>query len=102
MRIEILYFEDCPNHEGAEHIVRDVLSDLQCDAEIVKIDVPDNETAERLRFPGSPTIRIDGEDIIPDIDQTDYGLRCRLYQTVNGVSGVPDPESVRAALRRYL
>jgi len=36
--------------------------------------------AEQLRFPGSPTIRVDGRDVQPGFeDPADYTSRCRLY-----------------------
>jgi hypothetical protein len=37
--------------------------------------------AERLRFPGSPTIRVEGEDIFPSegTEWEDWRLGCRLY-----------------------
>ena len=100
MKIEILYFEGCPHHEPAEKAVRDVLNDLNLEAEIAHVDVCDGATAERVRFPGSPTIRVDGEDVAPVETDGSYSLRCRVYQTPSGLAGVPDKEAIRAAIRR--
>ena len=57
--------------------------------------------AERLRFPGSPTIRVDGADIDPiGADEQPFGLTCRLYRRADGrASPLPDPEQIRQALR---
>jgi len=53
------------------------------------------ESAERLRFLGSPTIRVDGKDIEPAArGRTHFGMSCRMY----GSSGVPPRELVEAAL----
>ena len=41
--------------------------------------------AERERFLGPPSVRVDGYDIEPGADaRTDYGLKCRLYRTESG------------------
>lgn len=56
-------------------------------------EVPDDEQAQRERFLGSPTIRVDGRDIEPGAAaRTDYGLKCRIYQTPAGLSGLPPDE----------
>ena len=56
--------------------------------------------AATMRFPGSPTIRVDGVDIEPGfIDPGDYTPRCRLYRTSAGLRGVPDPAWIEDALR---
>ena len=65
MRIELLWFEGCPNHEVAEELLREVLDDLDAEATVVRVEVPDEETGNRVCFPGSPTIRVDGTDIEP-------------------------------------
>lgn len=56
--------------------------------------------AQEASFPGSPTIRIDGEDIQPPGDAP-IGLSCRVYRRRDGnISPLPDPTDVRAALDR--
>ena len=57
--------------------------------------------ADRLRFPGSPTIRVNGGDIDPGgAEEQQFGLTCRVYRRADGqVSPLPDPERIRAALR---
>lgn len=99
MKIEILYFEGCPNHEPADCAVREVLTEIGVEAEIEFVDVPDEATAQRVKFPGSPTIRVDGEDVIPPEDEDQYCLRCRVYQTGSGFAGVPDKDAIQAKIR---
>jgi len=57
--------------------------------------------AERMRFPGSPTIRVDGADVDPGgAGEQPFGLTCRVYRRADGrVSPLPDPERISAALR---
>jgi hypothetical protein len=66
---------------------------------IAHVNVPDPEAAERLRFLGSPTIRVDGRDIEPGADRrTEYVLACRIYRTEERIAGVPDDRWLRDAL----
>lgn len=100
MKIEILYFRECPNHEEAERRIRVVLAELGRSADVVRVEVLDDATAARLRFPGSPTIRVDGKDIVPEGTLGPYRLSCRVYSTVSGLSGAPEMEPIRAAVQR--
>ena len=56
--VEILYFDGCPNHDGALALVERVAGELELDPKILLVSVPDPATAERLRFLGSPTVRV--------------------------------------------
>ena len=94
MRVEILYFEGCPNHKPAVERVLAVLAKDKFSAELSEIEVPDGETASGMGFLGSPTVRVDGLDIEPasrTVQNT--GLACRHYP-----GGVPSEEMIRAAL----
>jgi hypothetical protein len=98
-RIEVLTFEGCPNETAARALVARVVADLDIEAEVAPLRVPDVDAAQRLRFLGSPTIRVDGRDIEPGAgDRTAYGLACRVYATASGASNLPDEGGLRAAL----
>jgi hypothetical protein len=99
MTIEILYFDGCPNHERLLEQLPGLLKREGIDAQIVLRKVIDAAQAERERFLGSPTIRVEGRDVDPDAGQReDYGLKCRIYQTPNGLAGLPPDEWILAAL----
>ena len=99
MEIDILYFDDCPNHTAAGELVREVLAERGADADVRKIRVETPAEAERVRFLGSPTVRVDGRDVEPGAEQRqDYVLACRVYRTAEGSSGLPDRDWVVAAL----
>ena len=71
------------------------------DSQVERIEVRDDEQARREHFPGSPTIRIDGADIVPPGEGEPYSLTCRVYRLRDGrISPTPDPEDVREAVRR--
>jgi hypothetical protein len=67
---------------------------------VVLREVESDEQAARERFPGSPTIRIDGEDVVRPGEGEPWSLTCRVYRRRDGrTSPQPDPADVRAALR---
>ena len=100
MIVEILSFGGCPNDGPARRTVERVARDLGLDVEIVAVEVPDLEAAERLRFLGSPTVRVAGRDVEPDADnRSDYAMGCRIFHIEAGLRGQPDVHWIRAALR---
>jgi hypothetical protein len=98
MRIEVLYFDGCPSYRAAERILRGVLVREDAEADVELVAVKTDEEAQRLRFPGSPTIRVDGEDLFPVPARTEYALGCRMYATPEGLRGWPTAKMVWAAL----
>lgn len=98
--IEFIWFSDCPNHATTRQLLAATIDRLIPGTPIVDIDATDPAVAESVRFPGSPTIRVDGLDIEPGFaDPGDYTPRCRLYRTSAGLRGVPDPAWIEDALR---
>ena len=96
MIIEILYFEGCPNREPAIDLAREVVSELGLVVEIQEVEILTAKDAERLRFLGSPSIRVNGADIEPEASEwKEYALSCRMY---NG-QGLPPRELLLDALR---
>jgi len=98
MRVEVLYFDGCPTYQAAEKILRRLLAQEGAEAEVELVAANTDEEARRLRFPGSPTIRVDGEDLFPVPVRAGYALGCRMYATPEGLKGSPTPEMVRASL----
>jgi len=99
-KIEFLYWEDCPSHPQALQRLQEVMAELEIVSPIEKIEVLTDDDAERLAFPGSPTIRVDGEDVdAAGADQMGTALTCRVYILENGrYSPVPSKEMIRRAL----
>jgi hypothetical protein len=97
MRIEVLYFDGCPNHAPTVERVTQIAADLGVQERIEEIEVTSLDQAQQLRFLGSPTVRVNGIDIDPSARQrTNYGLSCRFY---SGVSGLPPDDLIMAALQ---
>jgi hypothetical protein len=99
--VEILYFDGCPHYERARTLVERVSHELGIEPELRLIDVPSDEAARRLRFYGSPTVSVDGEDVDPQTsERKEFGRSCRIYRTEAGFAGQPDERWIRDALER--
>jgi hypothetical protein len=108
--VDLLWWEGCPSTDHARGLVREALDELGLDSvEIRMVEIETDEQARERGFRGSPTILIDGVDLIilagrmgASEDQIS-ALSCRLYTRRDGrISPTPDPADVRAALSRAL
>lgn len=96
MRVELLYFDECPHWKEADRHLRALAIELGFDLEHRLITGPDD--AEAARFRGSPTVLVDGHDPFAR-NREPFGLACRIYQTPTGPAGSPTGEQLRSALR---
>ena len=98
MNIELLYVANCPKHAVALERLRAIL-DAECvHADVHEVLVKDAEMAQSLEFPGSPTIRVNGQDVETQIGRVAFfGLMCRLYADRDGA---PSRDSLRAAIEK--
>lgn len=100
MRVEVFYFSGCPNHKPAVERVNEALRAEGMSGEIVEIEVVDPETAQRVKFLGSPSIRVDGLDIEPEASSAkEFGLMCRTYAVNGRREGLPSSDMLRRAIR---
>jgi hypothetical protein len=101
MRVELLWWEGCPSYPDTLADLERALEAAGLDNHVEMVEIESDEQARRDRFPGSPTIRIDGEDILPCPDVEPYSLTCRIYRLRDGrPSPTPDPEDLLEAIRR--
>jgi hypothetical protein len=102
MKIELFYFDGCPSYVQSKALLDQVLAEERVDLAVAMIRVVDDAEAVANRFPGSPTLRLDGQDLFPDQMSRTYGVYCRMYRTPDGNRGTPTKEMLRAALKRQL
>src|SRR5918992_972275 len=95
MRVELLWWEGCPSHSETLADLERVLAAEGIASEVEMVEIESDEQARRERFPGSPTIRLDGEDVFPCDDPEPFSLTCRVYRLRDGppspTPGPPDP-----------
>jgi hypothetical protein len=98
VNIEVLYVAECPSHPAAVRMVRDVLAAEGVATEVQEILVRDEEMARKLKFLGSPTIRVNGRDIAEETrNAQNFALSCRLYLGSKHV-GLPSAEMIHRAV----
>jgi hypothetical protein len=111
--VELLWWDGCPSTERARSELALALAELGLpDAEIRMREIRTDAQARAAEFGGSPTILIDGQDLVGapparpgdgelgDGDEPG-GLSCRIYRRRDGrISPTPDPDDLREALRR--
>ena len=99
--VEILFFDECPSWHNAQEILQSVLDGLGISVIVALTQVETQEEAVINKFVGSPTIRVNGEDIFPT-GQDHYALGCRVYQTPDGFRGWPTEEMLKEKLEPVL
>jgi hypothetical protein len=100
--IELLWWEGCPSWPKTLEDLRAAVANAGLDpAGIVVREIADSADAEAEGFVGSPTVRVDGVDILAPGEDEQIGLTCRVYRLRDGrVSPTPDPDDLRDALGR--
>jgi len=79
MDVELLFIDGCPNWREELDELRQILRTHGQPDEVSLVKVASREDAERLRFAGSPTVRVDGRDVDPNPPQTGFNIECRIY-----------------------
>ncbi|WP_082944379.1 alkylmercury lyase [Mycolicibacterium elephantis] len=99
MRVEILYFDGCPNWQKCGERVHEALAAVgiaDADVRYSRITTPDE--AATSAFGGSPTVLIDGIDAFGAPPISD--LACRIYTTETGLAGLPTVAQLTSALSK--
>lgn len=102
MKIQLLYFPECPSYKEAALRVRKVLDDENIFADIELISINSEADVMKWYFFGSPTILIDGVDIDSEtIKNQTPALTCRIYQWEDGRhSPLPSEQMIRSAVKK--
>lgn len=101
-KVEFFYFADCPSHEQALALLREVMEEEEIAASVEIIEVKTEDEAQRYSFYGSPTICVDGIDIAPLSEYLSRpSLTCRVYRRSDGrISPLPPRDLIVAAFHR--
>ena len=98
MRVQLLYFEGCPNWRQTLADLRATLREAGLPEAVELLQITTPEDAARLRFVGSPTVLVDGRDVELNLPDGPYGVGCRVYWVGGRPRGTPPAEWLRAAL----
>ena len=83
--IEVQHFQGCPNSPILIERLKQVLVGLE-NINYKETIVDSNEKAKEVKFRGSPTLLINGEDFEDLPEPKDPALMCRYYP--NGLPGI--------------
>jgi hypothetical protein len=99
--VTYLFSRACPSHDEGLDLLRDAAAAAGVDVRVEAVEVEDDAQAERLRFPGSPTYLVGGDDPFAP-EGPAHAFRqdaCRAYRTPDGgVGPLPAREDLEAAL----
>lgn len=88
IKIEVQYFNGCPNSPEMILRVKEAIKGSEEKIEYNEVLVESNELAEEIKFRGSPTVLIDGEDIEGRKEPESASLNCRVYE--NGLPSIDE------------
>jgi mercuric ion transport protein len=99
VRVQVLYFDDCPHYLPAVKLVSETLRSEGIDARVERVRVATAEQAQAIEFLGSPTVRINELDVEPEARmQKGYGFGCRTYPDGGKRSGLPSRQMIVHAI----
>jgi len=97
--VEFQYFSGCPHAKDTLQYLRGVMAEMGIGENKLKIiDVPDAESAQKMKFQGSPSILVDGVDIYTGAEPEGFSYSCRVYEFDGGRTGVIPREFIRRKL----
>lgn len=100
MQIDLLYFEGCPSWQDALENLKIVLKREGVEAKIRLMRIDDDAQAEAMKFLGSPSFQVNGQDLWPE-ERTAFHLSCRVYATPQGMRGAPSVEMLQEKLDTF-
>ncbi|HEK25193.1 MAG TPA: DUF2703 domain-containing protein [Hydrogenobaculum sp.] len=101
-KIEFLFFQGCPNSEPTYQNLLEALKELNINIPINSIDVKDLETAQKVKFMGSPSIYVNSIDIYTGKAPDQISYSCRTFNINGNISGVIPKEFIKERLKSFL
>jgi hypothetical protein len=100
VRVELLYFVGCPNALLAFKELRSALRAYGRRVVIKRTKVWDQSHAVKLRFLGSPSLRVNSLEVEPQARRrTDFAFACRTYRSDGEIRPAPSREQIFRALK---
>lgn len=96
-RIALLYFDGCANLHAARQQILEASRRVGEKLEWTEIELSLNDCTRALHGYGSPTVLVDGRDVVTAAPMD--AMACRLYEN-SEVNGAPPIDAIVAALRQ--
>ncbi len=98
--IMFLFHKDCPSWKSVLKTLNMIVAEEGVNVDVRKIQIRAEMDAIKRKFPGSPTIRINGKDIDPSFRDTGkYGMVNREYPGGEAGNSLPSENLIRKAVR---
>ncbi len=94
--LQIQYFDGCANSAEMIRGVMKAIRGMENEIDYQEILIETNEQAEKLKFRGSPTLLINGEDFEEMNEPEEVYINCRIYR-----NGLPAVEEIRSKIEKY-
>lgn len=94
--IELQHFIGCPNSPILIERVKEAIKDFD-NIEYIEVIVDSNEKAKEVKFRGSPTLLINGDDFENQPEPESSALACRYYQ-----KGLPTAQEIKDRILEML
>lgn len=100
--IQYYYFEGCPAWRVSWRNLKQAVLEMgiQADLKVVKLEAEEQVTTER--FLGSPTIRINGNEIEGDESGKEYTMACRAFTEDGKLTETPSAAFFKEKLKAML
>jgi len=86
VQLTMQYFEDCIYADDLIKNTKSAIAELNLNIELNEVIINTNELADKYKFRGSPTLLINGIDLM-NMPEPKYGsISCRVYK--DGLPGV--------------
>ncbi len=93
IKIDLLYFEGCPNVDKTRNNIREALSKMGLPLKWHEIDINDKYTASHLKGFPSPTVLINGIDIETGLSKLSGSSSCQI-------TGAPSVNTLLRAMQK--
>ena len=88
MKIELIYFDGCPNIEAAGENIREACRQAEIDNSFKEWNQNDKNAPSYVQGYGSPTVLVNGKDIAGGKNDCCKTGACRIYADMTGVPSV--------------
>ncbi len=101
MKIELLYFDGCRNYPTVLRYLQEILREKNLDIPVEMVEIKSDDEAIKHRFTGSPTVKINGRDIVPQ-ESEDFSMGCRMYLDGDEITELPGKKTLRHAIEQAI
>ena len=100
--IEFQYFQECPNAATTLSNLKQLVTEAFIDeSDIIMVEVPSPDSAEKANFQGSPTILYNGVDIFTGSEPEGFSFNCRIYEIDGKKTGILSRDFIKSRISEF-